>query len=349
MPACARKEIFRQGQSGLFHCWTRCVRRAFLMGNDPLTGQNHDHRQDWVLARLRLLVSCFAIDVGFLAIMSNHLHLVLRVSAQLVDRWSDQEVARRWLRVYPGRRVLDTAWVEPQEDDIEKLAADKQQIQELRERLRNPSWFMSALSEYIARRGNSEDNCSGHFFEARFGLRELLDEASLLICGMYVDLNEIRAAVELTPENSRRCSIGMRLGVLLQTGNPELDAFLAPLTLEAHDLGEIPSTTGQRASDKGLLDLTLSDYARLLDFAGRQIKADKVGAIPADLAPILERLGLVNGERFVEAVKNFPRIFRRVAGKAAQMTARAQAVGRQWMQGIRAARKTFSATPPPAA
>jgi hypothetical protein len=126
MAACARKEIFRQGQSGLFHCWTRCVRRAFLLGKDPFTGKNHDHRRQWVLDRLRLLVSCFAIDVGFLAVMSNHLHLVLRVSAQIVDGWSDQEVARRWLRVYPGKRGLDGACPKPTDADIEKLAADTQ-------------------------------------------------------------------------------------------------------------------------------------------------------------------------------------------------------------------------------
>ena len=55
------------------------------------------------------------------------------------------------------------------------------------------SWFMSALSEYIARRSNYEDNCSGRFFEGRFACREIASEGALLVCGMYVDLNQIRA------------------------------------------------------------------------------------------------------------------------------------------------------------
>ena len=38
---------------------------GWLMGNDPCTGEDYTHRRDWVMERLRLLVSCFAIDVGF--------------------------------------------------------------------------------------------------------------------------------------------------------------------------------------------------------------------------------------------------------------------------------------------
>jgi hypothetical protein len=56
MPACARKEIVRQGQPGIFHCWSRCVRRAFLLGTDPLTGNDYNHRRHWVIQRLELLV-----------------------------------------------------------------------------------------------------------------------------------------------------------------------------------------------------------------------------------------------------------------------------------------------------
>jgi len=52
MPACARMEIVRGGVPGIFHCWSRCVRRAYLLGKDPLTGKNHSHRRPWVIQRL---------------------------------------------------------------------------------------------------------------------------------------------------------------------------------------------------------------------------------------------------------------------------------------------------------
>ena len=118
MPACARKEIVRQGQPGIFHCGSRVVRQCFLLGSDPLTGNDYSHRREWVIQRLQLLVTNFAIDVCFLAIMSNHLHLVLRTTPRLVTRMGNWEVARRWLRVYPGRRVLDGSWVEPTEEQV---------------------------------------------------------------------------------------------------------------------------------------------------------------------------------------------------------------------------------------
>lgn len=107
MASCARREIIRPGAAGIFHCWQRCVRRAYLLGKDPLSGKDHTHRREWFIHRLQLLVRCFAIDVGFDAILSNHFHLILRTNPRLVKRMGNWEVARRWLRVYPGKRVLD--------------------------------------------------------------------------------------------------------------------------------------------------------------------------------------------------------------------------------------------------
>jgi len=65
MPACARKDIVRPGVPGIFHGWSRCVRRAFLMGTDRYTGKDDNHRRLWVLERLELLAANFAIDVAF--------------------------------------------------------------------------------------------------------------------------------------------------------------------------------------------------------------------------------------------------------------------------------------------
>ena len=107
MAGCARKEIVRPDTAQIFHIWQRCVRRAYLMGKDPLTGIDHSHRRQWLLDRLQLLVQCFVIDVGFTAILSNHFHLILRTSPRLAKRMGRWEVARRWLRMYPGKRVLD--------------------------------------------------------------------------------------------------------------------------------------------------------------------------------------------------------------------------------------------------
>ncbi|PCK07526.1 MAG: hypothetical protein COA42_13790 [Alteromonadaceae bacterium] len=37
------------------HCYVRCVRRAYLCGDDHSTGENYDHRKQWIASRLRYL------------------------------------------------------------------------------------------------------------------------------------------------------------------------------------------------------------------------------------------------------------------------------------------------------
>ncbi len=67
----------------------------------------------------------------------------------------------------------------------------------------------------------------------------------------------------------------------------------------------------------------------------------KRGAIPAHLAPILERLS-INVEGWVERMCDLGRRFHRVIGRAESLAARAHACGRSWYQGQTAARLEFT-------
>ena len=103
MPTYARRQIVVEDQVGVYHCIARCVRRAFLCGVDPYTGQDYSHRKEWILDRLRELAGLFAIEVCGYSVMSNHLHLVLRNRPDIADQWSADEIALRWCRVFPPR------------------------------------------------------------------------------------------------------------------------------------------------------------------------------------------------------------------------------------------------------
>ncbi len=55
-----------------YHVVSRCVRRAFLCGDDAHSGQNFDHRRQWMVDWILRLSAIFSIDVATYAVMSNH-------------------------------------------------------------------------------------------------------------------------------------------------------------------------------------------------------------------------------------------------------------------------------------
>ncbi len=211
MPRRPRAEVFDPQDICIVHCIQRCVRRACLAGLDPVTGKNFDSRREWIRSRMERLASVFGIDVLTYAILSNHLHIVIRTRPDVVDAWGDKEVATRWLKLFPGRRI-DEHLGQPTVSDVEALCADANRLKTIRIRLSDPSWFMKALCEPIARMANLQDECTGHFWEGRFKAQRIVDEAGLLACSMYVDLNPIRAAMANSPEESVHTSAYDRIG-----------------------------------------------------------------------------------------------------------------------------------------
>ncbi|MFT6731899.1 MAG: hypothetical protein ACJAS9_000072, partial [Polaribacter sp.] len=45
--AIPRKYLVDDSTPGFYHCISRCVRRAYLFGDDPITSHNCDHRKAW--------------------------------------------------------------------------------------------------------------------------------------------------------------------------------------------------------------------------------------------------------------------------------------------------------------
>ena len=95
-----RKNLVDLSRTPYYHCISRCVRRAWLCGEDAHSGRNYDHRRGWVVDRLRELSSIFAIEVCAYAVMSNHFHVVLKVDAERVKKWSNTEIIERWKRLF---------------------------------------------------------------------------------------------------------------------------------------------------------------------------------------------------------------------------------------------------------
>jgi len=179
----ARAHIVDVNVTPYYHCVSRCVRRAYLCGADPLTGRSFDHRRQWIERRIFYLAKHFSIGVCAYAVMSNHVHIVLRVEEQLASSLSDDEIIDRWRAVYA---VPDNFDRRPDRDALIAL---------WRSRLSSISWFMRSLNEPLARMANKEDDCTGRFWEGRFKSQALLDWKAVIRCMAYVDLNPVRAGI----------------------------------------------------------------------------------------------------------------------------------------------------------
>jgi hypothetical protein len=81
---------------------------------------------------------------------------------------------------------------------------------------------------------------------------------------------------------------------------------------------EAPRRLNVRASDQGFLPIRVEHYVMLLDWTGRELRADKRGAIPEHLAPIVDRLGL-NRSNWVETVRGSGRLFKQEAGRSSSL------------------------------
>ncbi len=352
----ARREIVEENAAGVYHCVARCVRRAFLCGQDPYTGRNFEHRKSWVQSRLQTLAEAFGVEVYAYAVMSNHLHVVLRNRPDLAAGWSAEEVVRRWLRVFPKRRTPDGRAAGPGAAAVAATAADAGRVAELRRRLSSISWFMKSLSEHVARRANREDRCRGRFWEGRFRCQRLADEAAVLTCMAYVDLNPVRARVAESPADSaftsvfdrirgrqgrsrvRRARRMVRAGVRLTARQRKLCAAARARSRQDRWLSRL------NAEGSPLSNVSEASYLALVDWTGRALREDKPGAIPPSVAPLLEQLE-INTERWVETVERYGRLFFRVAGRAEMMSRLAGAAGLRWLRGIGASRAVFTARP----
>jgi hypothetical protein len=168
----ARRLLVDPDTPGFYHCISRCVRRAWLCGVDPYNGTSYEHRREWVEQRLLELAEIFAVGVYAYAVMSNHVHVVVRIDPTAAATWTDEEVATRWVRLFP-------ATVDGEVDDVgcrlkeQTLLGTTDRLIDCRQRLGSFAWFMKALNEPIARRANREDACSGRFWGRFFLLQNL--------------------------------------------------------------------------------------------------------------------------------------------------------------------------------
>ena len=283
----ARSQLVDLEVTRYYHCISRCVRRAFLCG------EGFEHRKQWIEDRIELLAANFAVAISGFSVMDNHLHVLVRLDPGHADGWSDQDVVRRWIAVYPPRTLdVDNAkivqvWVDHEVKDEEKVAKYRQRLKEL-------GWFMKALKEPLARLANKEDDCRGTFWESRYKSIAILDEEALLATCAYIDLNPVAAGIAATPETSKHMSVRQRVQHVKAQGKLEQVKALgggSGRVEESHWLCPFEDRRRQDSSREGMIEgFSLGSYLLLVDYTSRLCRNGKA-RVSRDVAGIFERLG----------------------------------------------------------
>ena len=259
--------------------------------------------------------------------LSNHYHLVVHLDSARAGAWSDEEVVARY-------RQLFAPTVEA------RLALPPAQVAEWvacwRARLADLSWFMRCLNEAIARRANAEDDCTGRFWEGRFRSQALLDEAGLVTCMAYVDLNPIRAGLATSLWDCEFTSIQQRL----QTPPAPADTAAVPEPAADPEAPRRPAlrafvtVTGSGGPD--VLPLDLPAYVELLTATGAALqRPEPTARLPDASCRLLERLG-IQSQQWLECLRHYPRRFFAMVGAVHSIdvycarTDRDHAKGRAW-------------------
>lgn len=337
----SRKTLICLEDTPYYHIVARCVRRAWLWGYDSYAGKNYSHRKVWVLQRLGQLADIFAIELCAYAIMSNHYHLVLRVDRQRMARLNHSEIVTRWTQLFSMPPMVQR-WRDGRASAAEQIIAEEL-IERWRMRLIDISWYMRCLNEYLARRANAEDECTGRFWEGRFKSQALLDEAGLLTAMAYVDLNPVRAGIAATPEESEFTSIYARLQQLRQESSVRRRAKYPRRDQAArHVSPPLQAFSESSGSGRPNIPMKFLEYTQLLDWTGRQRRANKRGAIEQDLPPMLTRLQ-IEPQAWLRTMRLGGNVFGRAIGRLDRLRAHARRLGHCWIRGLGAARKLHQA------
>lgn len=316
-----RFEQINEDEVGVYLLTNRCVRRAYLLGNDYKNGDLLDYRRDWVVKWLESLASVMMIDILAFAVMDNHAHEVVRNRPDLVQQLSDEEAAERLARLYPGFRCSEKL-PEIADPKIKQRFLDSPNLGKLKRRLSSISVFMAKWQEAISHRANRYEGCTGRFWEGRFHCTKLLDSLAVFAASVYVDLNPIRAGMVRKPEDAKHTSFAERVSFLQKSA---AHPWLAPIS---------------NCDGRGFLDISDQEYLDLAEQMARKKRRGKRSRVSDDIPPFVTRLGLAP-TRWCDAVFEYVSKFKLRAGSPALLIEDASRRGKQWTHGISAARMFY--------
>ena len=186
-----------QGDSAVYHVMSRTACQAFLFGEEEKEVFCRLLRQQAAFAGIQVLTFC---------VMSNHIHLLLRVP--VVDQLSDAALLERYENYYGKEQVpLSSYSVE----ELRRILAEGgREADGARERvlarMGDLSAFMRELKQRFSIWFNHRHGTHGTIWAARYK-SVIVEDApeSLMRVAAYIDLNPVRAEIVSDPKDYRWC------------------------------------------------------------------------------------------------------------------------------------------------
>ena len=198
-----RRRILIEGNSAVYHVMSRTVCQNFLFGEEEKEVFCRQLHRQAAFAGVEVLAYC---------VMSNHIHLLLRVP--VVGALSDRELLERYQAYYGEERVPLSAYSVKELRAI--LAQGGQDAAAARERVIARMGYLPAFMRELKQRFsiwfNHQHGTKGTIWAARYKsvIVEDADE-SLTRVAAYIDLNPVRAELVVDPKDYRWCSYAASL------------------------------------------------------------------------------------------------------------------------------------------
>jgi hypothetical protein len=93
----------------------------------------------------------------------KYTHVVLSVDKDLAQSWSMEKFIKRWHQLYQGT-LLSQKYQRGDKLGKGESISLNETVTIYRQCLYDISWLMRNLNEYIARKANKEDKCTGRFY-----------------------------------------------------------------------------------------------------------------------------------------------------------------------------------------
>jgi putative transposase len=184
------------GRAAVYHVMTRTVNGELLF---------KDREKEILRKMIRQVADFSGVEVLTYCILSNHLHVLVRVPDG--DAVSDRELMRRYKVLYPKPTKYQEASAQVMQAQLQAGGEEAEVIRrKLLARMSDVSEFMKAVKQRFSVWYNRSHQRYGTLWAERF--KSVLVEGHgnpLQTMAAYIDLNPVRAGIVDDPKNYRFC------------------------------------------------------------------------------------------------------------------------------------------------